>query len=131
MLDSHIIAWERSDRLRFSARHTPDRGEFYNSDEFRRHGHVQWSPASYREADIIGVFHTLRAIEQIYAHTTHKPKSEKVLADSLTAACAILRMNMRFDAWTSMEVSDGYETRIGFFFRRAEDALMFKMVWPS
>jgi len=130
MLDSHTITRERDSRLRFNARHTPDRCEFYNADEFRRHGHVEWSPATYRDTDIMGVFYTLRAIEQIYAHTT-QPKSEKVLADSLTAASMILRMNMRFDAWTSLEVSDGYERKIGFFFRRAEDALMFKMVWPS
>jgi hypothetical protein len=130
VLIAHTVPMERKGRLPFEARHTPDRVEFYNSDEFRRAGHVPWSPATSRDVSIMGVFHMLRTHDELYAMVS-RPVSQKVLSESLEAATTILRMNMRFDAWTSMEVSDGYERRLGFFFRQAQDALMFKMVWPS
>jgi hypothetical protein len=130
MLDSYTVPMERHGRAKFNARHSPDRCEFYNSDELRRAGHIQWSPANLRDKEMLGVFHTIRTIDEMYALVS-QPITREVLEESMEAATTLLRMNMHFDAWTSMEVSDGVQNRLGFFFRRREDALMFKMVWPS
>jgi hypothetical protein len=105
--------------------------EWYNHDEFRHTGHVEWDIPSGRE-NIISVFKLLRSTDKIYALSEYLDSGG--VDKSLNAAEAILSMNCHFDVWSSaigstIREKHGYENCAIFFFRKQEDAAMFRMLW--
>jgi hypothetical protein len=126
-VDTHVIGRDRSERLPFEARYSLARQEWYNSQEIYRTGHVEWSPIG-MERSLLGLFNKLHTLGKLYVLVS-TPIDDRLKSKSLDAIQTVLRMNARFEAWTSMSISDDIQPRVAFFFRKAEDATLFQMMW--
>lgn len=124
MLTFHAVSIERKHRLVFA------RTEWFNSDNFRSTGHRRWEPSSLEQNVFLSLFSLLRSVDEVYALIT-EPFTAGIAYDSMRAVTMLLRMNAHFAPWTSMIVDEDVVAKLGFFFQRKEDAVMFQMVWPS